>query len=265
MAVPETPDPGPSDPAGDKAALRKADVWTGGVLAVVAVAMVVEALGFPLEGSYAGVRNAWYVSPALLPLIVGGVLLVLSVGLVVKGLADHRRLSGTSVLAVDLRAGWRAGEDVTIVALLLAGYIVGLVPRVDFVAATALFLLVFMLVYVIAGTAVRLVLLGGFLVTAALAFGRAAFIGWPAPRSAGQHVVDLSVWALALGVILLGLLGAAQAERRRVVQACATSLLTAVILAGGFKYFLLVPLPTEGWTVAAMDAARRWLLTLGGG
>ena len=44
------------------AARRVADLWTSLILLVVAAAMIGGALQFPLRGTYAGVRNAWYVS-----------------------------------------------------------------------------------------------------------------------------------------------------------------------------------------------------------
>ena len=68
----------PSPDANEVPPLRKADFWTSLVLLALAAGMLVETLTYPLEGSYAGVRNAWYVSPALLPLIVALTLIVLS-------------------------------------------------------------------------------------------------------------------------------------------------------------------------------------------
>ncbi|MCF3936734.1 hypothetical protein L1787_25405 [Acuticoccus sp. M5D2P5] len=266
MATTNAPTAAPEPPAADgpedKRALRKADVWTGGILAIVAVFMIAKATTFPLEGNYAGVKNAWYVSPALFPLIVGGILLILSIALILKGRADYRRLAGTDLFAVPWGETWRSGQDVVIVSALLAGYIVGLIPRVDFVAATAFFLVVFMLIYIVTVPSARRLLLGGFLALSGGAF-LVALVAWPAPRSGGQNTVDLLIWAAAGIAAIVGIMGSAAPARRRAVQAVITSLVTAIILAAAFKYFLLVPLPTEGWTVGLMDGLRAVLLAKG--
>ncbi|MEZ5866896.1 MAG: hypothetical protein R3D25_23510, partial [Geminicoccaceae bacterium] len=62
---------------------RPSDLWTGLALLLIAAAMAGGALQFPLRGTYAGVKNAWYVSPALFPLIVATCLFLLAVTLIV--------------------------------------------------------------------------------------------------------------------------------------------------------------------------------------
>ena len=237
------------------ARLRRADVWTGLVLAAVALAMIGEALTYPLEGTYAGVRNAWYVSPALFPLIVAGALLVLAIGLIAVAARDHARLRpGGSPLAARWRIGRGAGREAWFVALLLAGYIVGLVPRIDFPTATALFLLVFMASYVLdARPGVRIPLAACLLAPAGLALVWALAGRWPAPRSAGQLTADAMVAAAIPLAAALAFRLAARGERRRLRSAAVTSVATAIVLAALFKYGLLVPLPREGLGVLLMD------------
>lgn len=244
------------------ARLRRADVWTGLVLAVVAILMILEALTYPLEGTYAGVRNAWYVSPALFPLIVAGSLLALSVGLIAVAARERARLRPDGSL-VPRR--WAVGGEAPFVALLLAGYIVGLVPRVDFPVATALFLFVFMASYVLdARPTARLAMAACLLAPAALALGWALAGSWPAPRSGGQLAADAMVAAVLPVSAVLAFRLAERGERRRLRTAGVTSVLTAVVLGALFKYGLLVPLPREGLGVAAMDAVAGALAALVG-
>ena len=239
------------------ARLRRADVRTGLVLAVVALAMIAEALTYPLEGTYAGVRNAWYVSPALFPLIVAGALLVLSIGLITVAARDHARLRpGGSLLAARWRDGRRGGGEAWFVALLLGGYVVGLVPRIDFPTATALFLLVFMASYVLdARPGVRVPLAACLLAPAGLALAWALAGRWPAPRSGGQLAADAMVAAAIPLAAALAFGLAAPAERRRLRTAALAAVLSAIVLAALFKYGLLVPLPREGLGVLLMDRA----------
>ena len=61
--------------------MRKADFWTSLVFFGLAMAMIGSAMTMPLKESFAGVQNVWYVSPALLPLMIAGGLLVLATAL----------------------------------------------------------------------------------------------------------------------------------------------------------------------------------------
>jgi len=257
-------DPSPDAPLRALVRLRRADVVTGAVLAILAAAMILEALTFPLEGTYAGVQNAWYVSPALFPLIVGAMLLILSLGLLGKAVGDIRRLApGGSLLALgELTITGRA-LDAVLIGLLLGAYIVGLVPRADFMIATAFFLVVFMGVYAMASRPGRILLATSFVVSAAVALAVALAGSWPAPRSAGQSVADGALAVVLLFAVAVLVALARGAERRRLLPVLATAFGAALILSAVFKYVLLVPLPREGAAVLFMDAAINGLPGLG--
>jgi len=62
-----------------------ADLLSGIGLAVFAVFVLVRASRMPMSGTYGGVDNAWYVSPAAFPLVIGTLLLLAASGLVVRG------------------------------------------------------------------------------------------------------------------------------------------------------------------------------------
>ncbi|GAB5374527.1 MAG: hypothetical protein AcusKO_09890 [Acuticoccus sp.] len=245
------------------ARLRKADAWTGLVLAIVAAAMVGKALTFPLTGTYAGVKNAWYVSPALFPLIVGGMLFILSLGLMVRAFRDHRRLRpGASVLGLSRDALPAHGGHALLIAALLAAYIVGLIPRVDFILATALFLLAFIGAYFLTTAPVRILGVAALVLVALAALGVALWGAWPASRSAGQEVADAAVAAVLALTIILFVVLTRGADRRRVRPVVGTAIGTALILSAIFKYGLLVPLPREGAATMLMDAVVDPVLAL---
>ncbi len=81
----------------DKTGLRTADFWTSLALFALGVAMIGGAATFPMTDSYGGVRNVWYVSPALFPLLVAATLVVLSAVLLVNSIVTggaRRALAG---------------------------------------------------------------------------------------------------------------------------------------------------------------------------
>ena len=236
--------------------LRKADFWSSLVLIAVSVAMLLQALTFPLRGTYAGVRNAWYVSPALFPLIVSGALVLLALGLLVRSV----RAGGAAAALHDL---WhpaahrvvRASAAFWIIGGAIGAYVYGFIPYVDFVAATASFLLCFTVGFHLAGTRAARTLLAALIASGLvlLAGGLAGLM--PGPRTGAAYVLDGVVWAafaLAAAFVFAATSRAAQL-RRRFLHCFWTSLLTALLLSVIFKYGLLVPLPREGATVALMD------------
>ncbi|MEF2552967.1 tripartite tricarboxylate transporter TctB family protein [Aurantimonas sp. A2-1-M11] len=240
----------------------RADFWAGLVILGSATAMLAGSLSYPLQGTYAGVRNAWYVSPALFPLIIATGLIVLSLML----LARARRNGGTEAAMASirhLRPGRMSERSATfwLTAALLVGYVYGLVPRVDFVAATALFLLAFTtLFHLTASAASRLILALFFIVV--LAIGGAASLGYETGiRTSGALIVDAAIWLAVFGAsaMLLVVDRTPEDVARHARQCVVLSLLAPLILGIVFKYGLLVPLPHEGLTIVGTDHVRALL------
>jgi hypothetical protein len=238
--------------------LRKADFWTSLVLLAIGAGMLLKALSMPLEGTYAGVTNAWYVSPALFPLIVAGFLLLLSLIL----LANAVRTGGASAA---LRAFRRqkthasaGSEAFWIVGGVLGAYIYILVPRVDFIAATTLLLFTLVAVFDLRSTRAARRALLVYAATAAAVLGMALFLFELPPQSAEAYARDASVWmvvAVSMGVVAVALREEPE-NRTRFARCVWVSLLTPLILSTSFKYGLLVPLPNEGVTIEVLDRIR---------
>jgi hypothetical protein len=236
--------------------LRKADFWSSLVLIAVSGAMLLQTLTFPLRGTYAGVRNAWYVSPALFPLIVSTMLILLGLGL----LARSVRSGGAAAALDDLRHSpakrfIRASAAFWIVGGAIGAYVYGFIPYVDFVAATALFLFCFTSGFHLAGSRAAHTLLAA-LIAGGLVLLAGALAGlMPGPRTTAAYVLDGAVWAafVLAAAFAFSVTFRVGELRRRFWQCFWTSLLTAFLLGAIFKYGLLVPLPREGVTVALMD------------
>jgi len=235
-----------------KVRLRKHDFWTSLVLLALAAAMAWEATGYPMTDSYGGVRNVWYVSPALFPLLVAAGLFLLSLVLLINSV-----LSGGARVAlggpIDQAAKIAAVGRFAAIAALLAAYVYALVPRVDFFIATVLFLQAFFAVFHVTGKNITRPCLMIFAVGAACA-GALAATG----TSSGH------IWMAFESALLAGCLwlpwsawrGAGTEQSAPLRHAALTSIAVPAFLCPVFKYALLVPLPAEGIVVQAMDAVR---------
>ncbi len=120
--------------------LRQADFVTAIVLMAFSAWVLYQSFSMPMRDTYGGVKNVWYVSPALLPLIVGVGILLLSIVLLVHSV----RTGGAADLFVSLRSGTGtiSEANVRFLAILLAlvSFVYLFIPRVDFVLAITIFL-----------------------------------------------------------------------------------------------------------------------------
>lgn len=64
--------------------LRRADLVSGGVVVLLGLVVLIGAFQMPMGGTYAGVDNPWYASPAAVPLFLGGLFVLLG-GVVIRG------------------------------------------------------------------------------------------------------------------------------------------------------------------------------------
>jgi hypothetical protein len=61
----------------EKEKLRKADVYSGIVIFLFGAWIVWQASKMPMKDSWGGVQNVWFVSPALFPLFIGAIIMLL--------------------------------------------------------------------------------------------------------------------------------------------------------------------------------------------
>ena len=241
----------------DVKTLRRADLRSGSLLLVLAIAMLAETSTFPITDSYGGVRNVWYVSPALLPLIIGSSIAILSIALIVNAIlclgVEEARASLRPRLPV-----WSARDTrFAMIVLAIVGYVFVLVPRVDFFIASALFLLLFAAPFHLeADGALRRNLAA--LIVVCIVVTVLALVVRPSVDSPLRYLLDIAATAAFFAVAVMNWLdarGEAQSRRRyRVVLI--VSLAVPLLLCPVFRYFLLVPLPHEGMVMEVMETVR---------
>ncbi|MBX2856133.1 MAG: hypothetical protein KTR21_14170 [Rhodobacteraceae bacterium] len=125
--------------------MRMRDFWTALALLALSVFFLFQTSSLPFfNASSAGVNSgAWYNSAALTPFAIFGTLFSLALGLLWVSIRDGGAAAAWN--SFSFRApGWLRERNVRrggAVSLILTLYIFALVPRVDFVAATALVLI----------------------------------------------------------------------------------------------------------------------------
>ncbi len=84
--------------------LRKADVYSGAVISLFGLWIVLQALKMPMKDSWGGVQNVWYVSPAIFPLFIGCIIMLLG------GLLCRTALKTIGFKAFAETARWLSSE-----------------------------------------------------------------------------------------------------------------------------------------------------------
>lgn len=233
----------------DLTAMRLADLRMGLVLIALAAAMLIGASDFPITDSYAGVRNVWYVSPALFPLIIATLIAVLALVLITNALLTI----GWSEAGAAFRTGPLVITDRTLrflyIVAIIATYVYISIPRVDFFIATVAVLLPFVGSFWIGG--VRPIAVSfALLVLASLILILAAATAGPGPLLDGLAALVGLVQFTALWRVA----GNDRQQRRRLAWTSGIALAAAFILCVAFKYGLLVPLPHQGVVIDLMDS-----------
>ncbi len=242
--------------------LRKADIFSGSLITLLGVFIIFQALQMPMTDSYGGVQNVWYVSPALFPLLVGGMLTLLGLLLIRTALKTIGLTGLQNVLLYFCSTdflGFLKQEDTVRyygIVLNLLVFVFLLVPRIDFFLASILFLLVFFFMFYCSThdlllRLIRLVLAG----TAALSI----FIFTGLAEAVGKTVIypaDLLIILMISGLITLTVrhIRTIPELKRKFKHSIIIAFVAPFTIGIIFKYFLLVPMPFEGLVVSILDA-----------
>ena len=246
--------------------LRKADIFSGIIISLFGLWVIGQALKMPMKDSWGGVQNVWFVSPALFPLFVGAMIVLLGIGLVVNalktvgisGLTDTLSWLRSSELFRFLRSEPMMRFH-TIVVLLFSFVFLN-IPRVDFFLSAVLFLSAFITMFYLDDPLLllkmlRVYLVGTVLMVLYFSFGFSGLLE--------SNVFYPNDWLTLLFVLVyclyvFRLVRGNAILRKKYRTGLIISVVAPFTIGPIFKYFLLVPMPTEGLIVAAMDALWYW-------
>ncbi len=245
----------------DKDKLRKADIYSGAAIFLFGLWIILQALKMPMKDSWGGVQNVWYVSPAIFPLIVGSMIMLLGALLCRTAL----KMVGFKTFSETVR--WLLSKALLqflnsipnlrfyTIAVLFLSFVFLTIPRIDFFISAVLFLVVFitsfyfddamllkkLLFFYLAGI---IVLILYFALGLNEPVGR--IVPFPADILTICIIVSYSVYAWKL-------IRRNPTLRKKYRNAMIVAFVSPFIVGMIFKYFLLVPMPSEGLVVAITD------------
>lgn len=245
----------------EKDKLRKADFFSGFVISLFGIWIIWMALQMPMKDSWGGVQNVWFVSPALFPLFVGAMICLLGGVLSLSAL----KLAGAGeikavfkwLLSRRLFASLNSEPMLRFYAIILlfTSFVFLYLPRIDFFVASLLFLVAFITMFYFDNADLLKKLFFFYL------YGTVFFLLYFL-LAADQHLSRMIPYAadvlmicflMAYCIFAWTLARADATLRRKYRLSLIVAVTTPFILGPIFKYFLLVPMPTEGLVVAALD------------
>jgi len=242
----------------DKQKLRRGDFIMSSILILFGIFVIVEAFQMPMQAKYGGVESFWYVSPALMPLIVGTAIVLFSSLVLGRAIKDGG--ARLFVQMVRRKAGGvsDAGARFAAIIVALVAFVFLDTPRVDFFLSILFFLLYFISVFYFDDAAL-LKRLSLYFVSAQAAIlvlfatGLGDRINRPFAYSTDVVALVFIVGYWSYARILVG-------RNHALVRKLKITLIVAVvvplILCPIFMYGLLVPLPDQGGILSLMDLVR---------
>jgi hypothetical protein len=250
----------------EKDKLRKADVFSGAGMFLFGLWVVSQALKMPMKGSWGGVQNVWFVSPALFPLFVGAMIMLLGI------LLTRTALNAVGARQMGRVFRWLSSADLLLflqsvpvvrfylMVALFFSYVFLNIPRADFFLCSVLFLMVFISAFYFDDDQLLVKLFRFFVVVSCV---QILFVAAGIGRILARVVPYPNDWfvlmfALAYWIYARTLIRRDAAMRQRFRTCLIVSIAAPFLIGPVFKYLLLVPMPTEGLVVMLMDAIRYW-------
>jgi hypothetical protein len=248
----------------EKDKLRKADIFSGSIIFLFGIWIISQAVKMPMKDSWGGVQNVWFVSPALFPLFVGSVIMLLGALLVrtaVKEVGSKElkaviRWLTSSELALFLKKP--SNIRVYAIAVLFLSLVYLNISRVDFFLCSVLFLVAFISMFYFDDDSLLKKMLYFYL--AGTVFFMVYFaLKLPAilkPIVAFPNDWLMLAFIISYCIYTWTLIRSIPALRKKYRTGLILAITTPFLIGPIFKYLLLVPMPTEGLVVAVLDAIR---------
>mgnify|MGYP006288485567 CR=1 FL=1 len=243
-----------------KKELRRADFVTSILLIIFGLWVMYEAFQMPMKDTYGGVQNVWYVSPALFPLIISLFILILGMTLLINSIrtggAKYFINSSKKTKLVQLFVLSERGIRFIAILIALFSLIYLQIPRMDFFVTAALFLFFMISIFYFDHSALLkkltvFFLIGNLLISLIWLIGWAGYL-----MNTYQYLMDILLFIFFLFLLLYTwfvIKGDAKLKSKYYISLL-VALGVPLFLCPIFRYFLLVPLPYEGFFIEVMHS-----------
>lgn len=216
----------------------------------------------PMKDSWGGVQNVWFVSPALFPLFVGAMITLLGVlltrtALKRVGFDEFKRIIKW-MTSTDLLRFLESPATMRFYAIvvLFLSFVYLQIPRIDFFLCAVLFLLAFITMFYFDDDRLLMkffffYLAGSIILIFYFAMGIPAML-----EPVSQYPSDwlTSAFIVIYAVYVFTAIRGTPGLKKKYLISLILSVAPPFVIGPIFKYFLLVPMPTEGLVVSLLDA-----------
>jgi len=242
----------------DKERLRRADFITSIILILFGIWLLYETFQMPMKDTYGGVSNVWYVSPALMPLIISISIILLGFVLFIHSL----KTGGAKKFIEGLKEKKKGVSESLIrffiILLILITYVYLYIPKVDFFLSSMIFLFVFItgfyfddikllqkysLFYLIGSSVFLIIFISKLDILLNKIFRY------------GIDVLSL-LFFLAYYAFTFTTVHKNPQLKKKLRLSLIVAIATPLILCPIFRYGFLIPLPKEGGIIAVMNLIR---------
>jgi hypothetical protein len=245
----------------EKDNLRKADIYSGAIIFLFGLWIVSQALKMPMKDSWGGVQNVWYVSPALFPLFVGSMIMLLGALLVRTAVKQvgfkELKITVSWLFSIALLQFLNSVTNLRFytIAVLFLSFVYLNIPRIDFFLCAFLFLIVFITAFYF-DDAVLLKKLFFFYLAGVIVFIIYFTVGLQETLSGTLPFpgdILMICFIIAYCIYAWMLIRKKPALRKKYRTAMIVAIIAPFLVGIIFKYFLLVPMPSEGLVVTIID------------
>lgn len=250
----------------EKDKLRKADIFSGSIISLFGLWIISQAVKMPMKGSWGGVQNVWFVSPALFPLFVGAMIallgaLLIRIALKEVGMKELGRVFRW-FFSTDMARFLKTPSTIRFYAIFVLFFsLVYLnISRIDFFLCSVLFLVAFISMFyfdddILLRKSLFFYMTGTVFFIVYFALNLPAILEPALPFASDWLTL---VFIISYCIYSWTLIRSTPTLRKKYRTSLILAVLAPFLIGSIFKYLLLVPMPTEGLIVVVMDAIWYW-------
>ena len=243
----------------DKNKLRGSDLVSGMIFLVLGLYIIFAAFQMPLNDSYGGVESHWYVSPALMPLIIGFGMILLSVSIIVNGLKNGGKIQFLTAMEEKRGTPFLSEDKIRFAAVMvpLIGIVFVNLKAIDFYLNTVMYLLFTTGMFYFEDDSFLkkglIISLISEIVIGVLHFSSVDDVINSLFFASMDIIAIVSIVVMSVSIFAFARRTEDGVNKKKARQIMLVSFLTPLFIVPLFKFALRVPMPKEGIVVNLMS------------